>query len=121
MLEAQGWHLVDAELVTSEQPAMSGDHLALAINQDRDIEVKGLDAFSNLLDLFFAVLARVREVRFKLGSRGRKMISISRWLAAIPAGFIRLSTFITNMPTIGRRVGTTRRLAPYNEIPIIKF
>jgi len=67
MLEAQGWHLVDAELAASEQPAMSGNHMAIAIDEDRDIETKDSDAFGNLLYLFLAVPARVCRVRFKLG------------------------------------------------------
>jgi hypothetical protein len=52
MLETQGWHLIDAELATSEQPAVSGDHIAITIDQDRDIETKNSDAFGNLPDLF---------------------------------------------------------------------
>ena len=71
MLEAQGWHRVDAELAASEQPAMSGDHMAVAIDQDRDVETKSSDAFGNLLDLFLAVPTRICRVRFKLGSRAR--------------------------------------------------
>jgi hypothetical protein len=55
MLEAQGWHLVHAELAASEQPAKSGDQIAVAIDQNRDIEAKDPDAFSNLLDLFLAM------------------------------------------------------------------
>ena len=71
MVEAQGWHLIHAKLAASEQPAMSGNHIALAIDQDWDIETKDTDAIGNLLDLFLAVPARVRRVRFKLGSRLR--------------------------------------------------
>jgi len=77
MLEARGWHLVDAEFATSEQPAMSGDHIAIAIDQDRDIEAKHSDAFGNLLDLFLAVSARVCRVRFKLGSRAKDDLQAS--------------------------------------------
>jgi hypothetical protein len=32
-----------------------GDHVAIAIDQDRHIEAKGLDAFGNLPDLLFAM------------------------------------------------------------------
>jgi hypothetical protein len=69
MLEAQGWHLVHAELAASEQPAKSGDQIAVAIDQNRDIEAKDPDAFSNLLDLFLAMPPWICGVRFKLGSR----------------------------------------------------
>jgi hypothetical protein len=88
MIEAQGRHLIPAELPTSEQPATSGDHIAIAIDEDRDIEAKNSDAFSNLLDLLLAVQPRVCRVRFKLGSRA-EMIFKPRWLAACPASFIR--------------------------------
>jgi len=71
MVEAQGWHLVDAELAASEQPAMSGDHVELGVNQHGHIKAEGADAFGNLPDLSSAVLARVCRVRFKFGSRTR--------------------------------------------------
>ena len=69
MLEADGWHLLDAGLAASEHPAMSGEHLELGVDQDRDIKTKRFDALSNLLDLFLAVLAWVCRVRLKLGYR----------------------------------------------------
>ena len=56
---------------------MSGDHIAIAIDQDRDIEAKHSDAFGNLLDLFLAVSARVCRVRFKLGSRAKDDLQAS--------------------------------------------
>ena len=63
---------------------MSGDHVELGVNQHGDIKAKGADAFSNLLDLFLAVLARV--ARSGLSSdRGREMIFKPRWRAATPA------------------------------------
>jgi hypothetical protein len=71
MIQAQGWHLIDAKLAASEQPGMSGDHVACVIDQDRDIKTNLLDAFSNLLDLFLAVLARVCRVWSKLDYRAR--------------------------------------------------
>jgi hypothetical protein len=57
MVKAHGRHFVDAELMASEHPAMSGEHLELGVDQDRDIKTKLFDASSNLLDLFLAVLA----------------------------------------------------------------
>jgi hypothetical protein len=50
---------------------MSGEHLALVIDQDRDIEAKNHDAIGNLLDLFLAMSVRVCRIRFELGSRAR--------------------------------------------------
>jgi hypothetical protein len=76
MLEPQGWHLINAKLAASEQPAMSGNHIALAIDQDWDIKAKDTDDFSNLSDLFLAVTARVSRVRFKLGSRAEDDLQI---------------------------------------------
>src|SRR5260370_39033928 len=57
MSEAERRRVGNAELAAGEQPAMSGDHLAVAINQDRDNEAKDLDAVSDLPDLLLAVQA----------------------------------------------------------------
>ena len=48
---------------------MSGDHLAIAIDQNRNIEAKNLATFRNLLNLFFAMPPWVCRVQLKLGSR----------------------------------------------------
>ena len=76
MVEAYGWHLVDTELTTREHPAISGDYIVVGIDQDRHIKAKASNGFSNLLDLFLGVLARVRRVRFKLGSPAKKDLQI---------------------------------------------
>ena len=62
VIQAQGRHLGPAELLGGEQPAVTGDHVAVAIDQDRDIEVKNPDAVGDLPDLLFAVTSRVGRV-----------------------------------------------------------
>jgi len=42
--------------------AVTGNYLAVAINQDRDDETENRDALGDLPDLFLAVLARVRRI-----------------------------------------------------------
>jgi hypothetical protein len=45
---------------------VAGDHLELRIDQDRHIEVEGLDTLRNLSDLRFAVEPWVRRVQPEL-------------------------------------------------------
>jgi hypothetical protein len=45
---------------------MSGDHLAVAINQDRDNEAKDLDAVGDLPDLLLAVQAGIGWIRLQV-------------------------------------------------------
>src|SRR6266851_5216580 len=66
MIEAERRRLGNAELAAGEQPAMSGDHLAVAINQDRDNEAKDLDAVSDLPDLLLAVQAGIGWIRLQV-------------------------------------------------------
>jgi len=40
VIQAQRRHLGPAELLGGEQPTVTGDHVAVAIDHDRDIEVK---------------------------------------------------------------------------------
>ena len=98
MLEAYGWHLVDAGLATSEHPAMSGENVELGVDQDRDIKTKRFDAFSNLLDLFLAVLARVCRIGFKLGERAPDDLQILQINNQFCGTRIHIS-----IPTIGLR------------------
>ena len=63
VIEAQRRHLGHAELAAGEQPAVPGDHVAVAIDQDRDIEAESLDAVGDLPDLLLAVAPRVGGVR----------------------------------------------------------
>jgi hypothetical protein len=42
------------------------DNIAVAIDQDRDIEAESLDAVANLADLLFAMTPRIGGVRFEL-------------------------------------------------------
>jgi len=98
MLEAHGWHLVDAGLAASEHQAMSGEHVELGVDQDRDIKTKRFDAFSNLLDLFLAVLARVCRIGFKLGERAPDDLQILQINNQFCGTRIHIS-----IPTIGLR------------------
>ena len=66
VIEAQRRHLSSAEQSTREIPTVTRDNVAVAINQDRHIEAKGLDAVGDLLDLSLAVTPRVAEIRFQL-------------------------------------------------------
>jgi hypothetical protein len=61
--EAQRRDLAPAELTTRAEPAVPGDHVVVAIDQDRDVEVESLDAIGDLPDLLLGVLTRVRPRR----------------------------------------------------------
>jgi hypothetical protein len=50
VIEAEGRHLGNAEFAAGEQPAMAGDHVVVAIDQNRGIEVESLDAVGDLPD-----------------------------------------------------------------------
>ena len=69
VIEAKGRHLAPAELAASEQPAVTGDHLIVTIDQDWDIEAKGLDAVGDLPDLLLAVEPRVRGIGLEFFDR----------------------------------------------------
>jgi hypothetical protein len=66
VIETEGRHLTPAELASGQQPAVAGDELIVAIDQDWDIEAEGLDAAGDLPDLLLAVQPRVGGVRFEL-------------------------------------------------------
>ena len=55
VFEAQRRHLDPAEFAGGQEPAMPANHVAMAVNQDRDIKTENLDALGNLPDLLFAV------------------------------------------------------------------
>jgi hypothetical protein len=63
VIEAQRRHFGYAEQTAGEQPPMPGDNLALAIDQDWDIEAEGPDAVGDLPDLFAAMPTRVGRIR----------------------------------------------------------
>src|SRR5204862_252494 len=44
VIEAQGRHLAPAELAASRQPAVAGDNLATAVDQEWHVEAECLDA-----------------------------------------------------------------------------
>ena len=66
MIQAQGWHLGDAEQLGGEQPAMAGDDVAVAVGQNRDNEAEKLDAVGNLPNLLFAVAPRIGRIQLEL-------------------------------------------------------
>jgi hypothetical protein len=66
MVEAQCRHLGHAEFIRREQPPVTRDDLAIAIDQDRDIEAESFDAVGDLPDLLFAVTPRIGEIPRKL-------------------------------------------------------
>ena len=66
VIEAEGRHLGNAELAAGEQPAVPGDHVAVAIDQDRHVEAESLDAVGDLPDLLLAVPARVGRIRLQI-------------------------------------------------------
>jgi hypothetical protein len=51
--------------LSSQRPAMAGDQLSLAINQDWNIEAKGLDTACDLSDLFLTVKPRILWIKPK--------------------------------------------------------
>jgi hypothetical protein len=66
VIELDRRHLGPAKLAAGEQPAMTGDHLKLGIDQDRRVEAEGRDTLRDLPDLLPAVAPRVGRVRFQL-------------------------------------------------------
>ena len=55
MIEAQDWDFGHAELTAGEQPAMSADHIAMAIDQHGHIKTEDPDAAGDLSDLPFGM------------------------------------------------------------------
>ena len=66
MIKIEGRHLGKAQIATGERTAVTRNYVAVAVDQDRDIEAEGLDVFGNLPDLLLAVAPRVSRVRFEL-------------------------------------------------------
>ena len=69
MIDAHRRHLGHAERAGSQDPAVTGNYLATAINQDRDVETESLDALGELPDLLLAMPARVRRIERELVDR----------------------------------------------------
>lgn len=66
MIKTEGRHLGKSQIATGEPTAVTRNYVAVAVDQDRDIEAEGLDAFGNLPDLLLAVAPRVSRVGFEL-------------------------------------------------------
>ena len=55
MIEAQGRHFAHPKEAACVTPSVSGNDLVIAVDQDRHVEAKGLDAVGNLPDLFLGM------------------------------------------------------------------
>ena len=69
MLDADYRDLKPPQLPQGEDPAMSGQDLVVAVDQDRDKAAEGFDAVSDLTYLPSAMLLRVPRVGFELADR----------------------------------------------------
>jgi len=65
VIEAQRRHLSSAEQAACEKSTVSSDNVTLAVDQNWDIEIKGLDAVGNLPDLPLGVTPRVGGIGFQ--------------------------------------------------------
>jgi hypothetical protein len=82
VIEAQRRDLAPAELTTRAEPAVPGDHVVVAIDQDRDVEVESLDAIGDLPDLLLGVLTRVRRIRLRPRRSDDKQSLNLNWIAS---------------------------------------
>ena len=65
VIEAQCRHLGYSEQGACEQPPVPGHNLVLAIDQDRNIKVEGLDAVGDLPNLPLGVTPRIGGIGFQ--------------------------------------------------------
>ena len=56
MRKADNWYLLQAYLLTSLRPSMSGQNGQVFVDQNQNIEAKGLDAARNLRNLLPTML-----------------------------------------------------------------
>jgi hypothetical protein len=66
VIEAQRRHLGNANFTGGQHSPMASDDVAVTIDQDRDDEAKGLEAFANLPNLLPGMAPRVGGIRFQL-------------------------------------------------------
>ena len=64
MLKPDGWNLAPSQSPTRQQTSVARDHIKIGVDEDRDVEPEGLDAVSDLTNLFRAMLARVLRSGF---------------------------------------------------------
>jgi hypothetical protein len=57
-----------------------GDDLAVAVDQDRDVEAKGVDAVGDLPDLLLGMMPRVGGVRLQLRDPAIDDVESRTWL-----------------------------------------
>ena len=67
MRKADNWYLLQTYLLTSLRPSMSGQNGQVFVDQNRNIEAKGLDAARNLRNLLPTMLPWVAPIEFKNG------------------------------------------------------
>ena len=85
MVEAYRRHLGEAQGTGGQHPAVARDYVVVAIDQDRDDEVEGLKAVSDLPDLLFTVPPRIGRIRPELVDRSVNNNQIcGRFRAGIP-------------------------------------
>ena len=63
MVEARRRHLGHAPLTSGEPAAVARNYVAVAIDQDRDIEAESVEAVRDLPDLFLAVARRIGRIQ----------------------------------------------------------
>jgi hypothetical protein len=72
VIEAQRRHLRSAEKAACEKPTVPDDNIALAVSQNWDIEIKGLDAVGNLPESLMPLLpVRSTSCKGEAGARRR--------------------------------------------------
>jgi len=57
MLEPNGRNFAPSQALARQQAAMPSDHIQIAVNQERDVEPKALDALGDLTNPLGGVLA----------------------------------------------------------------
>jgi len=62
MFEVDGRHLLAAQEIAGEQPAVAGDHLEFGVDQDRDVEAENPDAVGDLPDLLAGMPAGIPRI-----------------------------------------------------------
>ena len=66
VIEAHCRHLGHVQLTAGREAAVPCDHVAIAIDQDRDIEAESFNAVGDLPELLFAVAPRIGRIRIEL-------------------------------------------------------
>jgi len=65
VVDAQRRHYGHTQFASGEYPTVTGDDVAVTIDEYGNNKAEGFDALLNLPDLFLAMAPRVRRVRFQ--------------------------------------------------------